>query len=506
MAKPAIIHPYLGLLIGIVAVSFASIFIRLAEAPPLVIAAYRLSLASLILIPLALARSRSELRRLTNGDFILALIAGLFLALHFASWITSLEYTSVASSVILVTIHPIFVGLASHLLLNEKLSRWRAMGIALSVLGGMIIGYGDFGLGWGELFGDLLAIAGAVMVAGYFLIGRRLRAKFSLLAYISLVYSVAAAITVILCLLTGQNLMGYPRQTYLMFILLALVPQLVGHSSFNWALKYLSATFIAVSILGEPIGSTILAYFILNEIPTITKMAGGALIMVGIYIASRGSERAKPSLKYILFDLDETLYPKESGLMQEISQRISLYMEERLRLEPDSISRLRQEYYACYGTTMRGLLVHYAIDPEDYLSYVHDITLENYIAPNKELDAALGKIKLEKVVFTNASTEHASRVLSILGVERHFKHIIDIRALDYISKPAPQAYQLALEILDAKGEECLIVDDNARNLMPAKKLGMTTVLVDNNDGGNSDVDFVIERVAEIDRVVEKLRK
>ncbi len=223
-----------------------------------------------------------------NRDEIgLAFGAGLFLALHFASWITSLEYTSVASSVVLVTTHPIFVGLASHFLFNERLSPRMSMGIALSVLGGMVIGYGDFGLGQNELLGDLLATAGAVMAAGYFLIGRRLRSRLSLVAYISLVYSTAAATVVAFCALTGQEFVGYPQQTYLMFILLALVPQLIGHSSLNWALRYLSATFVSVSILGEPIGSTILAYFFLNEVPTPHKIMGGVLILAGIYIASR---------------------------------------------------------------------------------------------------------------------------------------------------------------------------------------------------------------------------
>lgn len=209
-------------------------------------------------------------------------------------------------------------------------------------------------------------------------------------------------------------------------------------------------------------------------------------------------------MRFILFDLDETLYPKESGLMQEISRRISLYMEERLGLDPRLIEGLRRQYYAHYGTTMRGLMINYSIDPEDYLSYVHDIALEVFIGPDRELQAALEKIEAEKVVFTNASAEHASRVLSILGVKHHFKRIIDIRALDYVSKPNPEAYQHALDILSAEGRECLIIDDRVRNLMPAKKLGMTTVLV-GSEGGKG-VDFVVDKVSEIGEVVEQLRR
>lgn len=287
------IRPYLGLATGIVAVSFASIFIRLAEAPSLVIAASRLTIASLILAPAALIRGKEELRALTKGDLQLALLSGLFLGLHFASWISSLEYTSVASSVVFVSTSPLFVGLASRFLLKERVSRQMFVGIAISVVGGMIIGYGDFGLGARELLGDLLAIAGAVAVSGYWLVGRRLRRQLSLLPYIFLVYATAAAFMIVLCLATGHSFSGYPRQTYLMFFLLAVVPQIIGHSSFNWALKYLPATFVVVSTLGEPVGSTILAHFILHEVPTLAKIGGGVLILAGIYISSRAESLAE---------------------------------------------------------------------------------------------------------------------------------------------------------------------------------------------------------------------
>jgi drug/metabolite transporter (DMT)-like permease len=292
MSKPTI-RPYLVITVGIAAVSFASIFIRLAEAPSLVIAASRLTIASLILAPAAFIRTKEELRALTKEDLQLALLSGAFLGLHFATWISSLEYTSVASSVIFVSTSPIFVGLASHFLLKEKVSRQMFLGIAVSVLGGMIIGYGDFGLGARELFGDLLALAGAVAVSGYLLIGRRLRPKLSLLSYIFLVYATAAVFLVVLCLVTGHTFSGYSWQTYLMFFLLAVVPQIIGHSSYNWALRYLPVTFVGVGTLGEPVGSTILAYFILNEIPTLAKLGGGALILAGIYISSRAESVAE---------------------------------------------------------------------------------------------------------------------------------------------------------------------------------------------------------------------
>ncbi|MBM4465841.1 MAG: pyrimidine 5'-nucleotidase [Chloroflexi bacterium] len=217
---------------------------------------------------------------------------------------------------------------------------------------------------------------------------------------------------------------------------------------------------------------------------------------------------SKP-LKYVLFDLDETLYPSQSGLMAAIGGLMSRFMEERLGMSPTEVPPLREHYYHVYGTTMRGLQIHHGIDPEDYLAYVHDIPLEDYIGPNDELDRVLAKIKIEKVVFTNASEDHACRVLRILGVERHFNRIIDVRATGYIGKPDPEAYRRALEILGAEGDECLIVDDRLRNLTPAKALGMITVLVDDGNAAlrqnpSRDVDFVIGKVTEIGEVVWRL--
>jgi putative hydrolase of the HAD superfamily len=215
------------------------------------------------------------------------------------------------------------------------------------------------------------------------------------------------------------------------------------------------------------------------------------------------------TVKCILFDLDETLYPSQSGLMVEIGRLMSQYMGERLGIPPTEVPTLREHYYHVYGTTMRGLQIHHGIDPEDYLAYVHNIPLEDYISPNNELDRVLARIEIEKVVFTNASTEHARRVLRILGIERHFSRVIDVRDLGYVSKPDPEAYRRVLKILGVEGNECLIVDDKVRNLTPAKELGMITVLVGNDEptpGQNQpkDVDFVIGEVAEIGNVVRHL--
>jgi len=285
----------LVLLMGVTASSFAAIFIRLADAPPLVIAAGRLALASLIVAPVGVLRCWPELRALLRRDVLWAIVSGLFLTLHFAFWIASLEHTSVASSVVFVATSPLFVAVASHLFTQDKLSRIMLSGVLLAVLGAMVIGLDDFDLTGTALWGDFLAVLGAAMAAGYFMVGRGLRPKISLLAYVSVVYSIGAAGAVLLVGLTRQPLTGYSTITYVMFILLAIVPQVIGHSSLNWALRHISATAVGVTTLGEPVGSTILACLILMETPSLVKLGGAALILLGVYLSMREEERARGS-------------------------------------------------------------------------------------------------------------------------------------------------------------------------------------------------------------------
>ena len=269
--------------IGILAASTASIFIKLCDAPALIIATYRMVLASLVLIPFALHKKKAtEWGKKDRGWLLLS---GLFLSLHFVFWIASLKYTSVASSVVLVSTHPVFVGIGSHFLLREHL-RWNLIaGIVLSVLGSSLIGYGDMATSKEAFMGDVLALLGAIMASGYFLVGRKMRKGQDLLSYIFPVYSTAALVLILFSLFFQQTFFGYSPTTYLFLILLALVPQLIGHTTFNWALKYLPASMVAVTILGEPVGSTILAYFILGEGLTTWKLLGGILILAGILIA-----------------------------------------------------------------------------------------------------------------------------------------------------------------------------------------------------------------------------
>jgi len=280
-------QPYLVLALGVFTVAWAAIFIRIAASPPLVTGAYRLTLASLILIPAALWRNGKELRHLSRRDLLLLAASGVFLGLHFATWISSLSYTSVASSVALVTTTPLFVGLAVHFLFGERVPPLMFVGIALATVGGAIIGWGDFRASGQALWGDVLALVGAVMASAYFLIGRSLRRHLPLLAYVAPTYAAAALVLIAALLLSGQSILGYPTRSYWMFALLAIGPQVIGHSSLNWALRYLSPTFVTVSVLGEPIGSTILAFWVLQEKPRALELLGGAVILAGIYVCSR---------------------------------------------------------------------------------------------------------------------------------------------------------------------------------------------------------------------------
>ena len=288
--------------LGILAMSTAAIFIRYAqtEAGSLVIAAYRLGIASLILVPIAIIRYRKEISSLSKKELLLGLLSGIFLAIHFAAWISSLEYTSVASSLVLVWTSPLWVAILAPITIKEPITKTVGIGMLISFMGTMFIGLSDVCLLAGKLscppisdfisgkafIGDMLALVGAWMGAGYLLIGRNLRAKLSLISYISVVYGMAAIILILLAFGTNQHFTGYSSKTYLLFLILALVPQLFGHTTVNWALEYLSAAYVSIILLCEPIGSIILAYLFLNEIPTPIKLFGAILIFGGVITAS----------------------------------------------------------------------------------------------------------------------------------------------------------------------------------------------------------------------------
>lgn len=268
------------------------------------IAAARLVVASLVLVPIALIRYRHQWGQLSRSDLAKVFTAGLFLALHFASWISSLALTSIASSVVLVTTTPLWVALLSPMILKEPIRRGVLMGLLFSITGGVIVGIGQAcRISQGEficqaqvfsgqaMWGNFLALFGAWMAAGYMIIGRQIRKKLDTVPYVALVYGAAALILLLVVIIRAEPVFSYSGETYLWLLALGVFPQLLGHSLFNWALKYISAVYVALTLLGEPIGTIILAFIFLRESPTPLEGAGAALIMVGIVIGSMGRNK-----------------------------------------------------------------------------------------------------------------------------------------------------------------------------------------------------------------------
>ncbi len=287
-------RPYIVLVVGLLAVSSASIMVRYAQdenTPSLVISAWRLGVATLVLTPLVLTRYRADLARLDRDQLGIVVLSGVLLAIHFASWITSLEYTSVIASVVLVSTNPIWVALAAPFLLHERLSRVSLITIVAAFIGAGLIAVGG-GAGTAphqnsSLLGNGLAVLGALTVAGYFMIGRRVRAKVALIPYIWLTYGMAAIVLCFFVLIMRLPVSGLAPSAYLWMTLLALFPQLIGHSAYNYALGYLSAAYVSLTVLGEAIGSTILAALLLSERPALLQLLGSALILLAVFVASR---------------------------------------------------------------------------------------------------------------------------------------------------------------------------------------------------------------------------
>jgi len=282
--------PNLALLVSIVAVSTASILIRMSDAGPLAIAAYRLIFATIILLPFFL-RSGGFKRLIDSSrmDLLTLIGVGFVLAFHFASWISSLNFTSVASSVLFVHIDPIFVAAVSHFILKERINRSTLLGIVIAFAGTSIIALGDVVTGKTKLYGDLLALIGAIMLGIYILSGRRIRQNLDLVSYVTPVYATSALVLTVGCLVTGTRLTPYPPREYLLFFAIAVVPMIFGHTVYNWALKYVSAPVVSISLLGEPVGATILAFLFLNEMPTLPTIIGGVITLAGIYMCARST-------------------------------------------------------------------------------------------------------------------------------------------------------------------------------------------------------------------------
>lgn len=288
---------YLALFVSVVSVSFAAIFIVSADAPALSIAFYRLLFTFLLISPFVIfhKKTRNEIRNLPRKTLLIMIGIGVILAVHFALWITSLDHTSVASSVILVTAHPLLVGPVSHFFLKERLSAVNATGIVISVVGVIILVYGNYGFATGSdtLVGNILAILGGVAAGLYILGGRKTRKTVSIGSYAFVVYAVGTVILFIICLAFNAPVINLSLRDYGIIFLMAVVAGIFGHTLYNWSLEHIRASIASVVLLGEPIGSSLLAFALpwIQQTPSYYTIIGGAIILSGIYLTVRKSNK-----------------------------------------------------------------------------------------------------------------------------------------------------------------------------------------------------------------------
>ena len=281
-----------ALALGVAAIGAAAIFIRLADADALTIAAYRMVVGAGAVGAFALLTARRQFAAVRRADAPWLLLAGAFLAAHFAAWIASLQLTSLANSVFLVTTTPVFAALGSHFAMRDRVGALMAFAVALSVAGGLVLAAGEAG-GAGHFGGDALAAVGAVAMGGNLLVGRKMRRRVPFLPYVTIVYAAAAVLLCAAALASSARMTGLPTDAYLWIALAGLIPQAVGHSTLNWALAHAPATTVAMSTRGEPIIATLLAIPVLGEVPPWTILPGGALLFAGVALAIRSEMRAR---------------------------------------------------------------------------------------------------------------------------------------------------------------------------------------------------------------------
>jgi drug/metabolite transporter (DMT)-like permease len=291
-AAPAKAGVLAAMSFAVLSLAFSSIFITKLEAvPPLVIAFYRMAIATAMLLPVAVALKRREIASLSRKDFLMLALGGLFLAAHFGAWIASLKHIPIATSVVLVNSHPLFVVAASYLFLGELPSRRSLAGTFTGLVGMLVISLDALGEnrqhGSGNaLLGDALALAGALAVVGYFIVGRKARARISLLGYVTPLYAVCTAVLLAMAAASGDSLYPYSAAEWAYFALLAVVPTILGHTVFNWAIKHVRPSAISLAFLGEPVVAGVLAFFLFAQRPPLATFVGGALVLAGVYLAT----------------------------------------------------------------------------------------------------------------------------------------------------------------------------------------------------------------------------
>jgi drug/metabolite transporter (DMT)-like permease len=287
------INPYLALAIGVISVSTSAILVKFTSSPSGVIAFYRLFLSVLLLLPLFLTRYVSELRLITKRDWIYSMIAGIFLALHFILWFESLNYTSVASSTVLVTLQPLFAFIGTYFIFKEKISFMTIISGVIAIIGSAIISWGDFRISGSALFGDFLALFACALVTVYLMFGQTVRKRLSLITYTFIVYSFSSITLFLYVIIRNESFIPTQSSDWLYFFLLALIPTLLGHSLFNWTLKWISTSTISMAILFEPVGAIILAYYLLDEGLIWSQIIGGLIVIGGISLFVLDERKAK---------------------------------------------------------------------------------------------------------------------------------------------------------------------------------------------------------------------
>ena len=281
LEKP-LLNPYVALAIGVVSISTSAIMVKFSSAPSGVMAFYRLFFSVLLMSPVFLLKYVSELRLITKRDWLFTGISGVFLSFHFILWFESLQYTSVASSTVLVTLQPLFAFVGTYFFFKETLSRKAILSGVLAVLGSVIISWGDFKISGTALFGDMLALSACALITAYLLFGQTVRKRLSLITYTFVVYSISTITLLVYVVIKGEAFVGYASSEWVYFFLLALIPNLLGHSFINWAIKWLSTSTISMGILFEPVGATILAFYFLEESVILTQIIGGTIVIFGI--------------------------------------------------------------------------------------------------------------------------------------------------------------------------------------------------------------------------------
>jgi drug/metabolite transporter (DMT)-like permease len=285
------------LFLGVLALSTSAIFVKLSSAPAPVTAFYRMFFSTMLLLPVIFFQKTVyiEIRKLTGKQWSLVILSGATLAVHYILWFESLQYTSIASSTVLVTLQPLFAFIGGYLLYGEKLKGLAVGGGILSIAGSIIIGWGDFQTGEEALFGDMLALLGAAAITAFFLTGQYVRKSLSLIPYALLAYAASSIFLLGYSYILKYPLTGYSSSDWLWFFCLALVPTLLGQTIFNWLIKWVNTSTISMSILGEPVGTCILAYFIFGETVTQQQIAGSIVIFAGIFIFLRFNKPASVS-------------------------------------------------------------------------------------------------------------------------------------------------------------------------------------------------------------------